>query len=88
MFPNVPLAFPNVPERATEVARNSPFAGPSESPLTDSNRRPPHYRRHLLTMRCETVAVGCHWLPLRLIEPLSAASHLRPVATGCARLAP
>jgi hypothetical protein len=38
-----------------------------------------------LTMRSETVAVGCHWLPIGLVEPFSAPSHLRPVATGCAR---
>jgi hypothetical protein len=42
----------------------------------------------LFTMRSETVAVGCHRLPIRLFEPFSALSHLRPVATGCARLAP
>ena len=36
----------------------------------------------------DIVAVGCHRLPIRLFEPLSAPSHLRPVATGCARLAP
>jgi hypothetical protein len=39
----------------------------------------------LLTMRSETVAVGCHRLPIRLFEPFSASSPLRPVATGCAR---
>jgi hypothetical protein len=42
----------------------------------------------LFTMRCETVAVGCHGLPMGLFEPFSACSHLRPVATGRARLAP
>ena len=42
----------------------------------------------LLTMRSETVAVGCHWLPIRLFEPISELSRLRPVATACARLAP
>jgi hypothetical protein len=40
-----------------------------------------------LTMRSETVAVGCHWLQIGLFEPFSGRSHLRPVATGCARLA-
>jgi len=42
----------------------------------------------LFTMRSKTVAVGCHRLPIGSFEPFSALSHLRPVATGCARLAP
>jgi hypothetical protein len=42
----------------------------------------------LFTMRCETFAVGCHPLPIGLFEPFSGLSHLRPVATGCARSAP
>jgi hypothetical protein len=42
----------------------------------------------LFTMRSETVAVGCHRLPIGLFERFSSASHLPPVATGCARLAP
>jgi hypothetical protein len=41
-----------------------------------------------LALRAGTVAVGCHWLPIGLFEPFSPASHLRPVATGCARWAP
>jgi hypothetical protein len=36
-------------------------------------------------MRSGTVAVGCHRLPIGLSEPFSTVSHLRPVATGCAR---
>jgi hypothetical protein len=32
--------------------------------------------------------MGCHRLPIGLFERFSALSHLRPVATGCARLAP
>jgi hypothetical protein len=44
--------------------------------------------RLLKDMRSEAVAVGCHRLPVGLFEPFSAPSHLRPVATGCARLAP
>src|SRR4051812_46646069 len=39
-------------------------------------------------MRSETVAVVCHRLRIGLFEPFSASSHLPPVATGCARLAP
>src|SRR5512132_3018280 len=39
-------------------------------------------------MRSETVAVGCHRLRIRLFERLSGPSHVRPVATGCARWAP
>ena len=35
-----------------------------------------------------TVAVGCRRLPIGLFEPFSRLAHLRPVATGCARLAP
>jgi len=31
--------------------------------------------------------MGCRWLPIRLFRPFSAATHLRLVATGCARLA-
>jgi hypothetical protein len=42
----------------------------------------------LLTMRCETVAVGCHRLRIGLFERFSASSHLPLVATGCARWAP
>jgi hypothetical protein len=53
-----------------------------QSPLTDSSREP------LLTMRSEAVAVGCHRLRIGLFQPVSAPPHLRPVATGCARLAP
>src|SRR5436190_17002683 len=52
-----------------------------QSPLTDSNRRPP------LIMRCETVAVGCHQLRIGLFERFSSAPDLPPVATGCARWA-
>src|SRR3989442_8121998 len=40
-----------------------------------------------LTMRSESVAVGCHGLPIGLFEPFSGVSHLPRVATGCARLA-
>jgi len=36
----------------------------------------------------ETVAVGCHRLPIGLFERFSGARHLPPVATGCARWAP
>jgi hypothetical protein len=42
----------------------------------------------LFTMRCETVAVGCHRLPIGLFERFSGVSHLPLVATGCARWAP
>ena len=35
----------------------------------------------LLTMRCETVAVGCHRLRIGLFERFSGVSHLPPVAT-------
>jgi hypothetical protein len=31
-------------------------------------------------MRCETVAVGCHPLPIGLFEPFSGLSYLPPVA--------
>jgi hypothetical protein len=41
-----------------------------------------------LTMRCGTVAVGCHRLRIVLFERFSSASRLPPVATGCARWAP
>ena len=33
----------------------------------------------------ETIAAGCDRLPIGLFEPFSGLSHLRPVATGCAR---
>ena len=36
----------------------------------------------LSTMRSETVAVGCHRLPIGLFEPFSGQSHLLPVATA------
>jgi len=39
-------------------------------------------------MRSETIAVGCHRLPIGLFEPFARLLDLRPVATGCARLAP
>jgi len=42
----------------------------------------------LFTMRCETVAVGCHRLRVGLFERFLSASHSPPVATGCARWAP
>jgi hypothetical protein len=42
----------------------------------------------LFTMRSETVAVGCHRLPIGLFEPFLGVSHLPPVATGYARWAP
>jgi len=42
----------------------------------------------LITIRSETVALGCHRLPIGLFEPFSALFDLRTVATGCARLAP
>jgi hypothetical protein len=42
----------------------------------------------LFTMRSETVAVGCHPLPIGSFEPFSGLSYLPPVATGCARWAP
>jgi hypothetical protein len=32
--------------------------------------------------------VGCDRLRIGLFQPFSALSHLRPVATGCARWAP
>src|SRR6266550_5906193 len=38
-------------------------------------------------MRSETVAVGCHRLPIGLFEPFSRLSHFRPVVTGCVRWA-
>ena len=34
----------------------------------------------VLTMRCETVAVGCHRLRIGLFERFSSASYLPPVA--------
>ena len=40
-----------------------------------------------LTMRSETVAVGCHRLRIGLFERFSGASHLPSVATGCGRWA-
>jgi hypothetical protein len=75
-----------LPEMYPHVARTDyekwGFTGISRSPLTDSNRRP------LLTMRSETVAVGCHWLRIGVFERFSGVSHLPLVATGCARWAP
>ena len=47
-----------------QATRNAYLQAFRRSLLTDSNRRP------LLTMRSEMVAVGCHWLPIRLVEPL------------------
>ena len=41
-----------------------------------------------LTMRSETVAVGCQRLLIGPFEPSSKLTVLRPVASGCARLAP
>src|SRR6266487_441382 len=38
-------------------------------------------------MRSETVAVGCHRLPIGLFERFSRPFDLRPVATGCDRWA-
>jgi hypothetical protein len=50
-------------------------------------RAPAVGQRVVLAMRCETVAVGCQGLPIGLFERFSRASHLPPVATGCARWA-
>jgi hypothetical protein len=49
-------------------------------------RRRPHAGFKLdRAMRSETVAVGCHRLPIGLFAPFLGLCHLRPVATGCAR---
>jgi low temperature requirement protein LtrA len=62
--------------------RKTHVSGDLLSPLTDSNRRPPP------TMRCGTVAVGCHRLPIGLSERSWSAPICRGLPRVCARRAP
>src|SRR6266496_202447 len=40
------------------------------------------------SLPCATERLGCHRLPIGLFGPFSVLPYLRPVATGCAPLAP
>ena len=70
----VPLMFPQVPKPRRPKKRKS-LENP-ESPLTDSNRRPPPYHGRNRWQRS--------WLGGAVFRPL----HLPPFAAGCARSAP
>src|SRR5436190_1427497 len=67
--------------------RNGPPLDSSQSTSWSVSLGRPFFMA-FLTMRSETVAVGCHRLPIGLFGPFSVLPYLRPVATGCARLAP
>jgi hypothetical protein len=74
--------------RGTHLSLRSPEFDPLSNKKGIVGNRWQPVANTLFTMRSETVAVGCHRLPIGLFEPFSSASHLPPVATGCARWAP